>query len=626
MIQLNNVILQRGKKVLLENASLTIYAKQKVGLIGANGSGKSSLFGLLLGEYQPDSGNIELPKQTKFAYLAQEIANTTQPAIEYVMDGDTELRELEQQLEQASAEDNYQKIANLHLKLDAIDAYTAKTRAAKLLTGLGFPPNTHNNPVNSFSGGWQMRLNLAKTLMCRSDILLLDEPTNHLDLDAVLWLEIWLKNYPGTLLLISHDRDFLDGTVDTITHLEHKTLKIYTGNYSSFEQQRATALSLQQAQYEKQQRQIAHAMAFVNRFRAKASKAKQAQSRLKALEKMEIIQAAHVDSEFNFEFRKIEKCPNPILQLNNVTIGYDATAPVLTKVNLSIIPGMRIGLLGANGAGKSTLIKLIAEELAPLSGQCHTHKATKIGYYSQHIVDQLDLTATPLQQIQNLDKKTSTQELRNFLGGFNFSGDMATTPIHVFSGGEKARLALALLVWQNPNLLLLDEPTNHLDLDMRTALTIALQGYQGALIIVSHDRHLLRSTTDEFFLVANHSVQAFEGDLEDYHKWMVKNRNDDSKKTIDKQNITQSVQPKKNNHQLKKQLESKLRKLDNELEKFKTKLLEIDAELHDADIYTTNKQARLNQCLKQQKEIQQKIQALETEWLEITLALDEIES
>jgi ATP-binding cassette subfamily F protein 3 len=619
MIQLSNLTLQRGNKILIENATVTIYANQKFGLIGANGSGKSSLFSLILGDIQAEQGTIEKAKQLKLAHLSQEIHNTDQAAIEFVIDGDAELRQLEFKLEQANLAEEFEKIAPIHAKLETIDAYTAYSRAAKLLVGLGFPNDVHLKTVNAFSGGWQMRLNLARTLMARSDVLLLDEPTNHLDLDAILWLETWLKNYPGTLLLISHDRDFLDATVNGIVHLEQQNLKLYSGNYSDFEKQRAASLVLQQAQHEKQQQKINHAMAFVNRFRAKATKAKQAQSRLKALEKLEIIQAAQPEHFFQFEFKTASKCPNPILQLENVAVGYE-NKTILENINLSLLPGSRIGLLGVNGAGKSTLIKLLAEEIVAKTGEYNKHPATIIGYYSQNLVDQLDLDATPLQQIQSLDNRTSTQDLRNFLGSFNFAGDMATTPIRIFSGGEKARLALALIVWQKPNLLLLDEPTNHLDLNMRNALAVALQTYEGALIVVSHDRYLLRSTVDEFLLVANQRLSKFDGDLEDYQKWLLAPR---ELKTSMPSNIT-SEPVKKNNYQLKKQLESDLRKTETQIKKLQNQLTEINELLTQTELYTQEKTEILEQCLQQQKELQNQISALEAEWIHLSETLESL--
>ena len=447
-------------------------------------------------------------------------------AIEFVQDGDRELRAIERGLaaaETAAADPEGQgeAIALLHHRFEDIGGYSARARAATLLSGLGFPAASHGDPVATFSGGWRMRLNLAQALMCRSDLLLLDEPTNHLDLDAVLWLEDWLARYPGTLLLITHDRDFLDGVVTGIVHFDARKLRYYTGNYSQFERERAQQLALQQATYVKQQRQIAHLTAFVDRFRAKATKAKQAQSRIKALERMEKIAAAHVDSPFEFSFAPVGIAAQQLVQLERVTLGYEGRAPVLAGLDWGILNGDRIGLLGPNGAGKSTLLKAIAGALPPLAGARHTAQALSIGYFAQHQVEQLRADESPLWHLARIDPAAREQDLRDFLGGFDFRGDMATHPVGRFSGGEKARLTLALLVRQKPNLLLLDEPTNHLDIEMREALAEALQDYEGALVVVAHDRHLLRATTDALWLVADGRVAPFDGDLDDYRDWVL---------------------------------------------------------------------------------------------------------
>ncbi|MFO7592753.1 MAG: ATP-binding cassette domain-containing protein, partial [Pseudomonadota bacterium] len=515
MIRFNALSLRRGPRLLFADACLTINPGQKVGITGANGCGKSSLFALIRNELHADSGELSLPPDWVIAHVAQETPATERSAIDYVLDGDAELRQLEQQLRDAEADNDGHLLGELHARMENIGGYTAHARAARLLDGLGFTGEQIEQPVRAFSGGWRMRLNLAQALMCRSDLLLLDEPTNHLDLDAVIWLQEWLAQYPGTLLLISHDRDFLDEVANTILHIEQQRLTLYTGNYSAFEQMRAEKLALQQSAYEKQQKEIQHIESFVNRFRAKATKAKQAQSRLKSLERMERIAPAHVDSPFHFSFLPPHKLPTPLLTLDRVDVGYGGQA-IVHGANLSLQPGDRIGLLGHNGAGKSTLIKHIAGELEPIAGEIITARELRIGYFAQHQLEQLDPEASPVQHLQRIDPKASEQSLRDYIGGFGFSNDMALSPVAPFSGGEKSRLVLAMLVYQRPNLLLLDEPTNHLDLEMRHAMAMALQEYQGALVVVSHDRHLLRSVTDTLYLVHDGQVKEFDGDLEDY--------------------------------------------------------------------------------------------------------------
>ncbi|TFV92892.1 ATP-binding cassette domain-containing protein, partial [Oxalobacteraceae bacterium OM1] len=532
MIRLQHVSLTRGIKPLLEDADLTLNPGEKAGLIGANGAGKSSLFALLRRELHADLGELDYPAKWRLAYVAQETPALDRPAIDYAIDGDTHLRRLEAELAQAESEAestaNGTRIAELHTALADADAYTVRSRAEQLLTGLGFSLEQMQQPVASFSGGWRMRLNLAQALMCPSDLLLLDEPTNHLDLDAILWLEDWLKRYQGTLVIISHDRDFLDGVVNVIVHIDDRKLKRYTGNYSSFETQRAAQLALSQAAYEKQARQRAHLQSFIDRFKAKASKARQAQSRMKMLSKMEELAPLRAAAEFSFEFREPVSAPNPLLVMEDVDAGYriaqangdETLKPIVRKVNFSLQGGQRIGLLGVNGAGKSTLVKTIAGDLAQLSGVARFGKGLVIGYFAQHQVEMLRHDESPLWHLARMAPNVREQELRNFLGGFNFGGDMVTSKIEPFSGGEKARLALALIVWQRPNLLLLDEPTNHLDLETREALTMALAQFEGTLVLVSHDRHLLRATTDQFLIVADGRLQPFDGDLDDYKEWL----------------------------------------------------------------------------------------------------------
>lgn len=621
MITLRNVTLRRGIHVLLQDVNWTIYHQQRIGLIGENGSGKSSLFAMLLNQLQADAGDVEIPQQLKLAHVAQETPALEQSALEFVLDGDIELRHLEQQLKQAEDADDGHRIAVVHERLGEIDAYSAPSRAGQLLNGLGFNSVEQQQLVKDFSGGWRVRLNLAKALMCRSDILLLDEPTNHLDLDAVIWLQNWLLKYTGTLILISHDRDFLDEVVGHIAHISHQELQLYAGNYSSFEKQRVTAQQLQQTSYEKQQKQIQHMQAFIQRFKAKASKARQAQSRVKALEKMEIISAVQMDSPFHFEFKEPPKCPNPLLRVEDATIAYGEKI-VLEQLNLSITPTDRIALLGPNGAGKSSLIKLLAGEITAKVGERVCNAGVKIGYFDQHQVDKLQLDATPLQNLQKIATQAREQELRGFLGGFGFSGDRIKQPVKDFSGGEKSRLALALLVWQRPNLLLLDEPTNHLDLEMRNALSLALQEYEGAMILVSHDRFLLRSTADQFILVADGRANDFDADLADYEKWLFEYR-----KQNNAANSRQKQQPPLQDksqreveakEKAKRQpLLAKLKKIETEMAKLQKDAAVIEVILADTALYAMDKKVELQQNITKQTAINKKLKELEEAWLEI---------
>lgn len=519
MLKFTDLSLRRGPRLLLENVNLQIHPGQKAGITGANGSGKSSLFSLILGEIAADAGAVAFPADWVVSHVAQETPMDRRASIEYVLDGDAELRTVQQQIAAAEAAGNGERLGELHARFEGIGGYSAQSRAGRLLHGLGFTTDDEARAVDEFSGGWRMRLNLARALMCRSAMLLLDEPTNHLDLDTVIWLEGWLRAYPGTLLLISHDRDFLDAVVDRVVHLENRTATLYTGNYSDFERVRAERLAHQQAQFEKQQREVAHMQGFIDRFRAKASKARQAQSRLKALERMQMILPAHVDSPFHFTLRQPVKTPNPLLRLDHVAAGY-GNQTVFSAVRLTLSPGDRIGLLGPNGAGKSTLIKLMAGLLAPKHGEYAPANDLEAGYFAQHQVDQLDPGRSPLEHLAALDPAARELDLRTWLGGFGFSGDTVFMPTAPFSGGEKSRLALALLVYRRPNLLLLDEPTNHLDIEMRQALANALQVFAGAMVIVSHDRHLLRVTTDRLLLVHAGSVAEFEGSLDDYPAWL----------------------------------------------------------------------------------------------------------
>ncbi|SSW66933.1 ATP-binding cassette domain-containing protein [Achromobacter agilis] len=538
MIRFQQVSLARGVKPLLDKVDLLLNPGDKIGLIGANGAGKSSLFGLLRGTLHADQGDLDFPANWRMAYVAQETPALDRPAIEYAIDGDVTLRRLEAELAALEAEpesaENGLRMADIYAALADADAYTVHSRAEQLLTGLGFTQAQMHLPLTSFSGGWRMRLNLAQALMCPSDLLLLDEPTNHLDLDAIIWLEDWLKRYPGTLIVISHDRDFLDGVVNVIVHIDERKLKRYSGNYSSFERQRAAQLELAQGMMEKQMRQRAHLQSFIDRFKAQASKARQAQSRIKALARMEEVAPLRAAAEFSFEFREPLRAPNPLLTMDRVSAGYrngggdEAQAAsdkiIISGINFSLQAGQRIGLLGINGAGKSTFIKTIAGELDGLAGETQFNKGLSIGYFAQHQVEMLRHDESPLWHMTKAAPTVREQELRNFLGSFNFNGAMATSSIAPFSGGEKARLALALIVWQRPNLLLLDEPTNHLDLETREALTHALAQFEGTLMLVSHDRHLLRATTDQFIIVADGKVSPFDGDLDDYKDWLYKTK------------------------------------------------------------------------------------------------------
>ena len=528
MIRFSQLTLRRGVKVLIDSADATLNPGDKIGLIGANGTGKSSLFALLRGELHADQGDVDFPSRWRVAHVAQETPALDCPAVEYAIDGDTTLRRLERELADAEAANDGERIGEIYGELGDADAYTARSRAERLLHGLGFTHEQMAQPVASFSGGWRMRLNLAQALMCPSDLLLLDEPTNHLDLDAIIWVEDWLKRYEGTLVIVSHDRDFLDGVVNVILNIDNKKLKRYSGNYSDFERQRAAAVVLIAGMAENQARERAHLESFINRFKALASKARQAQSRMKMLAKMEDMAPLHVSAPFSFEFREPLRVPDPMLVLDNVVAGYKidgaADKAVLRNIKFTLQSGQRYGLLGINGAGKSTLIKTIAGELAPLTGSANFNKGLVIGYFAQHQVEMLRDDQSPIWHLAQIAPKSREQELRGFLGGFNFAGQMALSSIANFSGGEKARLALAMIVWQRPNLLLLDEPTNHLDLETREALTVALAQFEGTLVLVSHDRHLLRATTDEFLIVADGGLQPFDGDLDDYRDWLFKTK------------------------------------------------------------------------------------------------------
>jgi len=627
MIRLQSLTLQRGPQRLLEDAELTLHAGQKAGLIGANGAGKSSLFALLRGELTPDNGDCLLPADWRIAHMRQEVDTLDRLAVDYVLDGDLRLRQVQQDLAAAEAAQDGAAQARLHSELDSADGYTADARARKLLAGLGFTNEQMERQVGDFSGGWRMRLNLAQALMCPSDLLLLDEPTNHLDLDAILWLEDWLKSYQGTLLLISHDRDFLDAVVDHVAHVEQKKITLYRGGYSAFERARAERLAQQQQAYDKQQAQRAHMEKFITRFKAQATKAKQAQSRIKALERMEELSAAHVDSPFDFTFRESNKISSPLLDMSDARLGYGDKA-VLQKVKLQLTPGARIGLLGPNGAGKSTLIKNLAGELEPLSGRMVRGENTVVGYFAQHQLDSLDAKASPLLHLQRIAPAEREQALRDFLGGFDFRGARLDEPVLNFSGGEKARLALALIAWDKPNLLLLDEPTNHLDLEMRLALTMALQEFSGAVLVVSHDRHLLKSTTDNFLLVADGVVQEFDGDLDDYARWLVdyRLRNAPVSNTPVNVDKTDKKAQRQQAAALRQQLAPHKReadKLEKELGTLHEKLAKIESALGDSGIYEAANKDKLRDLLADQAKLKSRESELEEAWME---ALELLES
>jgi len=627
MLNFDQLCLRRGKRLLFGDVSFTIHLGDKIGITGANGSGKSSLFALIQGQLEEDSGSFSIAARTRIAHVAQETPAEKTASIEYVMRGDAELHKIEQDLAIAEQQEDGAEIARLHHRMDEIDGYAARARAARLMHGLGFGVDEDENPVESFSGGWRMRLNLAQALMCRSDLLLLDEPTNHLDLDAVIWLEGWLKRYQGALLLISHDRDFLDRCVNKIAHLEQEKISLYSGNYTAFEKIRAEKLAQQQSAHEKQQREIAHMTSFVDRFRAKATKAKQAQSRIKALERMQLIAPAHVDSPFHFGFKHPGHIPNPLLSLHKVDGGYKEKSGdkiILKQLGLGLLPGDRIGLLGANGAGKSTLIKLLAGEIAPLKGTCESAKGLRIGYFAQHQLEQLHGELSPLQHLQMLDSKTSAQPagervLRNYLGGFAFKNDMATNPVAPLSGGEKARLVLALLVYQQPNLLLLDEPTNHLDLEMRHALSIALQEFEGAMVLVSHDRHLLRTVCDSLSLVAGGKVEPFSGDLDDYSKWLADQRKErgpvaESAKPVKRNRKEQRRQEAEGRKQLQA-LRNRVKKLEAELGKLHSRKDELTAELADPAIYDDANKEQLKKLGLEHAQLEKALAETEEAWM-----------
>jgi ATP-binding cassette, subfamily F, member 3 len=620
VIQFKQLTFSRAGKALVEGASFQLHPGHRIGLTGANGAGKSTLFALLRGELVADAGELLMPAQWVIAHVAQETPALSQSALDYTLDGDEELRSLQTRLAKAQAGEEHDPllVAEWHQRLADIDGYSAESRASTLLAGLGFSQAQLAQAVSDFSGGWRMRLNLARALMCRSDLLLLDEPTNHLDIEAVIWLESWLNAYRGTLLLISHDREFLDNTVNHILHIEQQKLELYRGGYSDFERQRAEKLALQQASYQKQQQHVAHLQKYIDRFRAQATKARQAQSRIKALERMERISAAHVDSPFSFGFRDPGSAPDPLLVLNQARLGYSDQV-LVSFAHLAIRPGERIGLLGKNGAGKSTLIKTLAQSETLLAGERIEGKDLRIGYFAQHQLEQLVASDSPLQHLQRLDPVAREQELLDFLGGFDFRGEMAKTACGPFSGGEKSRLALAMLIWKRPNLILLDEPTNHLDIEMRHALSLALQAYEGGMVMVSHDRTLLATCCEKFMLVADGKAVVFDGDLDDYKQHLLK-------MTQASATTANPAATKQNSyHQQKADRQARLverRPLLKALTTLETQMARLEAEknalesrLADSAIYEVAQKAELQTLLMAQAENRKQLDKIESEWL-----------
>ena len=637
MLGLNQVSLRRGRKLLFENASFQAHAGQRLGVIGANGSGKTSLFSMILGELEPDDGDLQINAADEISHVAQESPSTTKSALDFVLDGDHELREVQAAIARRETREKEQieAGATLHLlyeKLENIDGFTSEARAARLLHGLGFSDDTFQKSVREFSGGWRMRLNLAQSLMCRSDILLLDEPTNHLDLPAILWLEHWLKRYQGILLLISHDRDFLDGVCTRIAHIENQQIRLYPGNYSQFESQRSEQLAQQQAMYHRQQKEVRHIQSYVDRFRYKASKARQAQSRLKMLERMTLIAPAHVDSPFRFHFMEPKKQPQHLLKLEEAELGYEN--PVLSGIELSLVAGDRIGLLGVNGAGKSTLVKALADGSTLLSGERLMSKETKISYFAQHQLDQLNLEKSPIDHLRDQSPGERESDLRNYLGRFGFGGDMIFEPVAPFSGGEKSRLVLALIIRQQPNLLLLDEPTNHLDLEMRLALSVALVEYSGALVVISHDRHLLRSVCDELLVVHKGTVERFNQTLDDYPAWLKEQQIQadaaaparSTAKTMERQlSKKQTRQLEAQRRQRLKPLLDRVRDVEKLLAENRMELEILEKRLADETLYTDpGRKEELTGLIRQQGVIKASMETCEWEWLEASEALENI--
>ena len=631
MLALSNISLRRGRKVLVEGVSFQIHAGQRMGVIGANGSGKSSLFAMLLGELEAEDGELALNPKAEIAHVAQESPHGNCSAVDYVMDGDRELRTVQAAIAEGEAAADKPDLHLLYERMEAIEGFTAESRASRLLHGLGFAAEEYTKPVLEFSGGWRMRLNLARALMCRSDILLLDEPTNHLDLPAILWLERWLKRYEGILLVVSHDRDFLDQICTRIAHIENETISLFTGNYSQFETLRAQQLAQQQAMYARQQKQIKHIQSFVDRFRYKASKARQAQSRIKMLERMQQIAPAHVDSPFRFHFIEPQKQPQHLLGLTDAAVGYGENV-ILDNIDLNLIAGDRIGLLGVNGAGKSTLVKALSTGSTLLKGERILSKDTKIGYFAQHQLELLRPEHSPIDHLRDYAPDDREQDHRNYLGRFGFSGERIFEPVAPFSGGEKARLVLALMIRQGPNLLLLDEPTNHLDLEMRQALSVALIEYTGALVVISHDRHLLRSVCDELLIVHDGIVDRFNRSLDEYPAWLreqekmseqaAAKRQNGPARTVNKK---QQRQEQAQRRQRLKPLYDRVRDVETELAENRSRLTELEARLADESIYLdASRKDELTQLVQDQAAAKSAIESLEWEWIEASENLEQV--
>ena len=631
MIILENIQLRRGAKNLLEHASATLQPGQKIALIGANGCGKSSFFAMLLGELTPDAGTIRGLDSLRLAHMAQEVASTDAPARDYVAAGDRASFELLEAVAKAEQSGDFDRAASLHQALENCDGYSLLRRAEQLLLGLGFSQEQCLRSVSDFSGGWRIRLNLGRALMTPSDLMLLDEPTNHLDLDATLWLQRWLASYPGTLVMISHDRDFIDATCERVMRIEHQRLGLYKGGYSDFERQRAEHMAQQQASFDKQQRRIAEIDDFVRRFRYKATKAKQAQSRLKELERMQQLAPAHIDSPFQFKFPEPGKSSDPLLTLSQASVGYGCTT-IVSNINMSLRPGDRIGLLGKNGAGKTTLLKSLTGALVLGSGERHEGAHLRVGYFDQQQLDVLDLEASALLHLQRLSPTVREQEILDFLGGFNFRGEMAKEPIAPFSGGEKARLALAMVVWQDPNLLVLDEPTNHLDLEMRHALEVALQGYSGALLLVSHDRHLLRNSVETLLLVDGGSVREYDDDLAAYEQWILRG-NSQANAPVDESNTRESGQSRKVQRQEAadrraklKPLRQALQKAERDMDQAQAALAGLQQSLSDPDLYQADRKEELAELVRQEGIAKSVLATREESWLELQEQLEHNES
>ena len=630
MLALTNIALRRGRKVLFENASLQIHAGQRMGVIGANGCGKSSLFAMLLGELEADDGEFAIDANDVIAHVSQQSPHSDLSAVDHVMDGDEELRAVQSAIAEGEADAEKPDLHLLYERMEAIDGFTAESRASRLLHGLGFAAGEFQKPVKAFSGGWRMRLNLARALMCRSDILLLDEPTNHLDLPAILWLERWLKRYEGILFVVSHDRDFLDEVCTRIAHIEKQSMTLYSGNYSQFESLRAAQLAQQQAMYVQQQKEIKHIQSYVDRFRYKASKARQAQSRIKMLERMENIAPAHVDSPFRFHFFEPKKQPQHLLGLNDAAVGYGDDV-ILDGIELHLAAGDRIGLLGVNGAGKSTLVKALATGSTMLKGERVLSKDTQIGYFAQHQLELLRVDESPIDHLREYAPEDREQDHRNYLGRFGFSGERIFEPVAPFSGGEKARLVLALMIRQGPNLLLLDEPTNHLDLEMRQALSVALIEYSGALVVISHDRHLLRSVCDELLIVHDGIVDRFSRSLDEYPAWLREQEekteqaaakwNDAPARSV---NRKQQRREQAERRQRLKPLHDKVRDVEKELAANRTRLTDLESRLADESIYADpQRKDELTRLIQDQAAARAAIESLEWEWLEACEKLEQ---